>query len=535
VCSERLRRKPKTLQTNRIDKFTKPEGWFSTNWKSVRESMRRHVRKIQHYESLLQHVRMFRIQLQAEQIKQEEEKFVTKEGEEVKALSNIMKAVYTLGLSNTAPHSYPKLIDLLKLSGANVGKQQYSRNTATRMVQFIGDVMQQTLVDFLVKNRPPLSIILDGSSDRNNNHYILVYLQTTEGNRAIVYFFRLLKLGKSSSAQAYQDLLVAAFKEEGLEFVNYIKEETVSVITDGAASMRKLQDLFGAWIRTGLGDNAANRMLVNIYCTNHKLNLITRNSIIPLISDPDREDVHVLQYFQSLERKLNEYYTFFKSASKRIGEYRNVNEEYGFQRVELSYLYVNRWIASEYRTIDNFIKGIPTLVKTFARIETSKDYDTKTRQKAKTLRSELLDKRFLMNLHFMKEYTGIFRSWSLKLQCRAGILAAQHYELLDLIQALDNLGSPSYTGDLIVKFLNDVTCPDGMEDVGCTFDEYLESRHIEWKGLTFSIVNGVESPSIKDLMTALVRKTKQKIDYYLPKQTIQDLRIFHPNSRSAQS
>jgi hypothetical protein len=150
-----------------------------------------------------------------------------------------MKAVYTLGLSNTSPYSHPKLVDLIRLSGAEVGTRLHSRQTAKHIVKFIANAMHQTFIDFLVKTRPPLSIILDGSSDRWNNHYVLIYLQTTGGNRVVVYFYKLVKLGKPSSAQAYYELVINVFDEDGGAFSKYVKENTIPVVTDGAALIKK--------------------------------------------------------------------------------------------------------------------------------------------------------------------------------------------------------------------------------------------------------------------------------------------------------
>jgi hypothetical protein len=80
-----------------------------------------HVKKLAHFQSVLQHVRLHSRYLQALNDKQPSQP--SKESRRLHDLTNVIRAVYTLGLSNTKPFAFPRLIDLLRLSGANMGSR----------------------------------------------------------------------------------------------------------------------------------------------------------------------------------------------------------------------------------------------------------------------------------------------------------------------------------------------------------------------------------------------------------------------------
>jgi hypothetical protein len=102
-----------------------------------------HVKKLAHFISILQHVRLRRIYLQALNDKQP-----TQPSKESRRLHD---------LSNTEPFAFHRLIDLLRLSGANIGSRMNTCWTATK---FLGDAMHQSMLSYLVHSNSPVTIVI---------------------------------------------------------------------------------------------------------------------------------------------------------------------------------------------------------------------------------------------------------------------------------------------------------------------------------------------------------------------------------------
>jgi len=65
----------------------------------------------------------------------------------------------------------------------------------------------------------------------------LVYLQTTESNRTIVYLYAVILFGKDATANRVNQVLTQQFDKDGPEFVAYLKEFLVAYVSDSAAVM----------------------------------------------------------------------------------------------------------------------------------------------------------------------------------------------------------------------------------------------------------------------------------------------------------
>jgi hypothetical protein len=246
----------------------KEDGDYHSNTDRFRTYIREHLKKLAHFRSVLQQVRMNRIYLQAVPDKQPSQP--SNESKRLQALTNVFRAVFTLGLSNTTSFAFPRLVEPLRSSGATVGSRINTRWTANRLTKFIGDSMHQSIMDYLVKSNSPVTILLDGSSDRKNNNYMFVYFQAVAGSRTVVHFYKLLKFGKTSNAAAYRDILLDPFREDSEACFNYIKNN----VTDVAANMVSFQSLFETWVVRK--DESGRRIAIfKIFFTSHKLNSIT--------------------------------------------------------------------------------------------------------------------------------------------------------------------------------------------------------------------------------------------------------------------
>ena len=151
--------------------------------------------------------------------------------------TNLISTIYAAVKMNLAPTNAEQLFNLLDKIGGRVGSKLRSREAAFKVIELIGDEMRSILIGHLTRSKHPCSLILDGPTDNTNKHYLITYIQTTEGNRTIVYCYSFITLGKDSTADSMKNALVEQFEKGETDFVNYLKQHTVGFISDSASVM----------------------------------------------------------------------------------------------------------------------------------------------------------------------------------------------------------------------------------------------------------------------------------------------------------
>ena len=75
-------------------------------------------------------------------------------------------------------------------------------------------------------------------SDNSNLHHLAVSLQGFQDHHQPVWqHYKLIQLGSDTSGLAQATAIIDQFKADGEEFFNFIKNNVVAIVTDGAANM----------------------------------------------------------------------------------------------------------------------------------------------------------------------------------------------------------------------------------------------------------------------------------------------------------
>jgi len=299
-----------------------------------------------------------------------------------------------------------------------------------------------------------------------------VCLQTTEGTRSIVYFYKMITLGKLATADAMMDALQSQFVADGQDFVKYLKECLVGYVSDSAAVMvgpiNGLKQKFDAWI--GRRFAGALLPLCCVVCMAHRLHWKIQSAFCP----EDRMDI--FRPFSDFEQLLNGIYNFFKRSTRRIGEFRERQEALDTQSYKPTYLYTNRWISSEHSTVRRARQSYFGLRETFYAYmnDVSTDNSEATKMESSRLHEKLLDKNFVILLHYIEDFTGIFQKYSRILQQRTSLLTGSYKLIEDLVLELDMIErneGPVLTA--ILKALR--TSEDIQGATGLSIAEYEEA------------------------------------------------------------
>ena len=123
-------------------------------------------------------------------------------------------------------------MNVLELNGCDMGTHHFSHKSAVSMTNSISTSMHGLLLKKIKTENLPLGLILDGSTDSSNNHYIALLFQLLEDNLPKVHFYRLVTLGSKENADAMVEKIVNAFKEDNI-FLD-MKKKLVAFTSDGA-------------------------------------------------------------------------------------------------------------------------------------------------------------------------------------------------------------------------------------------------------------------------------------------------------------
>ena len=169
-------------------------------------------------------------------LKQAEEIQLAKDCNKFEVTANMFRLVFTEVQTNIALYNHASLVRTIKTIGGNLGHHHYERRSALRMAKVISDDYHKSLIGHILSSDTYWSVILDGSTDVRQNHYLVVLLQGLEDNMPRVYLYRLIELGQKEDSQALTDVLIKAFEEDGIATV--MKEKLTAFVSDGA-SVRK--------------------------------------------------------------------------------------------------------------------------------------------------------------------------------------------------------------------------------------------------------------------------------------------------------
>ena len=101
------------------------------------------------------------------------------------------------------------------------------------MGDHISEQMHAELLNFLKSDDSQIAIIVDGATDKSQNHFLCIFIQTLRLNRPRVFFHRVPLLGSNESADGLLLRMKDVFEKDGITEV--IKQRLTSFVTDGAA------------------------------------------------------------------------------------------------------------------------------------------------------------------------------------------------------------------------------------------------------------------------------------------------------------
>lgn len=133
--------------------------------------------------------------------------------------------------------SHSSIVWLQEIHGVNMGFHHREKCGAITIMESISLNMHKMLMKHIVSKNFPFSIIVDGSTDSSDVHYMSMFFQILEENVPVVVFYKLVELSSDVTAKGIYTSIQNAFKSEDLDFLSYFRQNLVGYASDGEPVM----------------------------------------------------------------------------------------------------------------------------------------------------------------------------------------------------------------------------------------------------------------------------------------------------------
>lgn len=325
----------------------------------------------------------------------------------------------------------------------------------------------------------PFSIILDGSEDITDTHFMIIYFLILENEVPVMVFYRLVETSSDVSALGYFNTIKKAMTEENVEIYDYFQRNLVGYASDGASVMVGEDGGLISYVR-----RVTENPIFAVNCMAHKLHLAINKAY------------NSIAYFKTFDKTINDLFKFYNMhSSKRKTHLRETAKELNIDFYELNYIYRTRWISSEFHAIHNLKRMWLSVSRDLNLISNDRTFKHDVREKAQSLRIAILGKHFLVILNFVYDALEHLSFWSQKMQEKTAML-------VDFPDFLDNITQTFETlkiknGKALTLLLEHSECDDGVCE---SIEQFYDSEHLKYHNVEIINDRGSEENEIPFLI-----------------------------------
>jgi hypothetical protein len=428
-----------------------------------------------------------------------------------RATEYVLAAVYQAVQINLSFEQYEGLIRFIKdYYKIEVGTHYHDATSMQRIAVLISNQMHDRLVKHLIKEQPEISLIIDASEDISGKHYLAVLFQTFDQNdRPHVFFYKLLVIGVSETAEALFKLVWDAIIKDGLE--EYMKAKLRGYSSDGANVVR------AAFLR--LLKRKTNDQILGVHCSAHRLDLVTKHAF------------KAFPFLLHLDAVINDQYNYLGSRSLKLqAKLQSIIDELDDSFFRLHRLYPVRWISTKFDALKNIINHWYAIVMTYKSVQTDPVFNLPQKNRAAQLERELKLRPVLITFAFVEDLCGIFKYFSLQFQRERSTPVPFKEFKKDLHDRLEKLKGEH--GATMVNIMASLDCVlDGQQYKPCTLNVYENPRSVvKFHGEEMQFIESEDYPLLSNSIASYVDALHGELLHYFPDDIYDSFAIFHPQS-----
>lgn len=194
-------------------------------------------------------------------------------GGKLRVTSAMFRTVFIEIKRNIPFDSHTSLVSLQQINGINMGYHHFDRYGATKMMESMSSYMHRLLINHMLAKESPFSIIIDGSTDITDTHFLIVYFQLLENNVPITCFYKLLETSSDVTANGFFKTIWDGLKNEERDFFNYFKRNLIGFASDGESVMSGVRGGLISFIR-----GISKQPIYAIHCMAHRIHLAIKKA-----------------------------------------------------------------------------------------------------------------------------------------------------------------------------------------------------------------------------------------------------------------
>ena len=451
-----------------------------------------------------------------------------------KSTAAMFKIVFTETKAFVPFNSHDIVTGLIDSLGVKLGTHSLTRKAPPVYLREISKEYQRTLLEYLQKEKPPMSLILDSAMDSVGIEHVALLLQTLEYDKPVVYFLRLVKIGVDTTAEGYKTLIKEALKEDkerfGVDLYELFKTTLVGFASDGLSTFVGHVGGLGVLLSTELHGNKDK--IYRVHCLPHRLNLAGRALV-------DR-----LSPLHAFEDNIKAIARFVNNQSPRNLEFMtNVAKAYCQRMPRLTYTFTERWATSEKLVLQKLRHALPVLIRGYGQYREAREFRDDQKAIAEGLQNIASDRTFVLLVHFMSDVLNTLSFFSLQLQRSAGVLIGKEKDRANLIQSVAALKEND--GTVLSEFISQLQCRKSDERVGYTdcktVKAVLASKFVRWvtepdkEPTSFSTTTDSRTRQqflydFQALRPQIVDNLKELLENYFPEGSYADFDVLDPQN-----
>lgn len=448
---------------------------------------------------------------------QDEHSEETKDKNYLEITARVIRTVYVINKLSLPFSDHTALVTLQNLNGLDMGIHHFERTSCARITLDISSKMHETLIDSLIKNQMPISIIVDDTTDAGNIHYKIIYFQTVEVANPVIYFYKLVELKTGTGLGGFEALKLAWESEKRTDFQTYMKQNLIGFSSDGdvtnigkySGTIKYLKD----W---------SSKPIFAVHCMSHRLELVIKHAFN---KSTDQGTTIVSEY---LDKTINKVYTFYNAQGyKRSSHLKQTCNERNQQFYSLSKIITIRWIASDFKAMKALNRMWGVVVVDLGEIAKDRSFLRKTRDKAANLRSKLLGKNFLLLFNFLYDVVNELSFLSLEMQKRTALIV----DFYSFKTKFESIFSRMKTEDprYLKSFLNEARCEniDSDPEPCETVSQYTRSKKITYKNVVLNDDKD-QIPNVNEYRTMILENLLSEYKSYFPDGDLKNFAVFDP-------
>lgn len=260
----------------------------------------------------------------------------------------------------------------------------------------------------------------------------------------------------------------------------------------------------------------------------HRLELAIQHSF-----DVEKQDLpHLGKYMDNM---INSLYSFYNDKThKRKTHLKNTanrlyKDRKGKRYYELIYIFNVRWIASNYKAMTKIKNMLEAIIVDLGEITEDSSFTGATREKARVLRENTIERKFLLFLHFLLDVVYELNRWSLRLQERSGVLIDFLRFKRDITTTFHMMKNDD--SRQLNAYLNEVLCKDNngaIEKCG-SVAKYEASPYVLYHNIEL-IRDGREGsiPTLSAVRETYLSSLIDELESYFPDGHLEDFGVLSP-------